>query len=56
VPVPEALPLLAALISLPHPAGYPPLQFSPERQKQKTQEALIAWLMAEAAQQPVLMV
>jgi hypothetical protein len=56
VPVPEMLPLLAALLSLLHPAGYAPLQFSPERQKQKTQEALIAWLLAEAAQQPVLMV
>src|SRR5262249_32288332 len=54
VPILEALPLLAALISLPHPAGYLPLQLSPERQKQKTQEALIAWLVAEAAQQPVL--
>jgi class 3 adenylate cyclase/predicted ATPase len=56
VPVSEALPLLAALLSLPHPAGYPPVQLSPERQKQKTQEALIAWLVGEAAQQPVLMV
>jgi predicted ATPase len=56
LPVPEVLPLLAVLLSLPHPAGYPPLQLSPERQKQKTQEALIAWLVAEAAQQPVLMV
>jgi predicted ATPase len=56
VSVSEALPLLAALLSLPHPAGCPPLQFSPERQKQKTQEALIAWLMAKAAQQPGLMV
>ena len=50
------LPLLAALLSLPHPAGYPPLALSPERQKQKTQEALIAWLAAEAEQQPVLAV
>jgi class 3 adenylate cyclase/DNA-binding winged helix-turn-helix (wHTH) protein/predicted ATPase len=56
VPVSEVLSLLAALLLLPHPAGYPPVQLSPERQKQKTQEALIAWLVAEAAQQPVLMV
>ena len=56
MPVPEVLPLLTALLSLPNPAGYPLLQFSPEQQKQKTQEALIAWLMAEAVQQPVLMV
>jgi class 3 adenylate cyclase/tetratricopeptide (TPR) repeat protein len=56
LPVQEMLPLLAALLSLPHPAGYPPIQLSPERQKQQTQEALIAWLAAEAEQQPVLAV
>jgi predicted ATPase len=38
------------------PERYPPLTLSPQRQKQKTQEALIAWLLAEAAQQPVLAV
>ena len=36
--------------------GLSPCQLSPERQKQKTQEALIAWLAAEAEQQPVLAV
>jgi class 3 adenylate cyclase/DNA-binding winged helix-turn-helix (wHTH) protein len=56
LPVPEVLPLLTALLALPHPADYPPLQLTAERQKQQTQEALIAWLVAEAAQQPVLMV
>ena len=56
LPVQETLPLLAALLSLPHPEGYAPVQLSPERQKQKTQEALIAWLAAEAEQQPVLAV
>src|SRR5262249_32907323 len=56
LPVPEGPPLLAALLALPHPADYPPLQLTAERQKQQTQEALIAWLVAEAAQQPVLMV
>jgi class 3 adenylate cyclase/predicted ATPase len=56
VPVQETMPLLAALLSLPHPPGYPPVQLSPERQKQKTQEALVTWLMAEAERQPVLAV
>jgi predicted ATPase/class 3 adenylate cyclase len=51
---PEAVPLFAALLSLPHPAGYPPLSLSPQKQKQKTQEALVAWLLAEAATKPVL--
>src|SRR5712691_3025717 len=45
--------LLAALLSLPHPAGYPPLTLTPERQKQKTQEALLGWLVEEAEQTAV---
>ena len=49
----EAIPLLAALLSLPHPDGYPPLTLSPQRQKEKTHEALVAWLGAEAKQQAV---
>jgi class 3 adenylate cyclase/predicted ATPase/DNA polymerase III delta prime subunit len=44
----DTLPLLAALLSLPHPEGCPPLTLSPQRQKQKTQEALVAWLVEEA--------
>ena len=54
LPLAEAVPLLAALLSLPVPERYPPLTLSPQRQKQQTQEALVAWLLAEAAQQPVL--
>jgi predicted ATPase len=38
------------------PERYPPLTLSPQRQKQQTQEALVAWLLADAAQQPVLAV
>ena len=49
-------PLLAALLSLPVPEQYPPLTLSPQRQQQKTQEALVAWLLAETARQPVLAV
>jgi class 3 adenylate cyclase/predicted ATPase len=56
LPLAEAVPLLAALLSLPVPERYPPLTLSPQRQKQKTQETLVAWLLAEAAQQPVLAV
>ena len=47
----EQIPLLAALLSLPHPEGYPPLTFSPQKQKEKTQEALVAWLCSETRQQ-----
>ena len=56
MPVPlqtETIPLLAALLSLPHPDGYPPLSLTPERQKQKTQETLLGWLVAEAEQTAV---
>ena len=52
-PQADTLPLLAALLSLPHPEGYPPLTLSPQKQKQKTQEALVAWLMEEAEQAAV---
>jgi class 3 adenylate cyclase/predicted ATPase len=53
---PDVIALFAALLSLPHPAGSPPLRLSPERQKQQTQEALLAWLFEEAERQPVLAV
>ncbi len=49
----DAIPLLAALLFLPHPEGYPPLSLSPQRQKEKTHEVIVAWLCAEAKQQAV---
>jgi predicted ATPase/class 3 adenylate cyclase len=49
----DALPLLAALLSLPHPEGYPLLAFSPQKQKQKTHDALVAWLVKETEKTPV---
>ena len=54
--LPEVVPLFAALLSLPEPEPYPPLHLSPQRQKQRTQTALITWLVAEAERQPVLAV
>src|SRR5712692_6707862 len=56
LPLAEVVPLLAALLALPVPERYPPLTLSPQRQKQQTQETLVAWLLAEATQQPVLAV
>jgi class 3 adenylate cyclase len=47
-PQADTLPLLAALLSLPQPETISPLMLSPQRQKQKTQEALIAWIMEDA--------
>src|SRR2546428_52476 len=40
----EAVPLLAALLALPLPAAYPPLTLTPQRQRQKTLDTLLAWL------------
>jgi predicted ATPase len=53
---PDLVPLFAALLSVPLPERYLPLTLSPQRQKQKTQEGLVAWLLAEAERQPVLAV
>jgi class 3 adenylate cyclase/predicted ATPase len=52
-PQADTLLLLAALLSLPQPTDAALLNFSPQKQKQKTQEALVAWLVEEAEQQPV---
>jgi class 3 adenylate cyclase/predicted ATPase len=53
----EVVPLLAALLSIPLPeARYAPLSLSPQRQRQKTLEVLLAWLLAEAERQPTLAV
>jgi predicted ATPase/class 3 adenylate cyclase len=52
-PQADTLPLLVALLSLPHPEGAPPLTLSPQKQKQKTQAALVAWLVEEAERQAV---
>src|SRR5262249_10575368 len=52
-PQADTLALLAALLSLPHPEGAPPLTLSPQKQKQKTQESLVTWLVEEAERTPV---
>src|SRR5439155_18046362 len=56
LPLAEAVPLCAALLSLPLPAAYAPLTVSPARQKQQTLHALLTILLRIAAQQPVLFV
>ena len=54
--LPEVVFLLAALLSLPLPAHYPALTLTPQRQRQKTLEALLTWLSVEARRQPVLVI
>jgi predicted ATPase len=56
LPQAEVVPLLAALLSLLHPRVCAPLSLSPQQQRQKTHEALVTWLLAEAERQPVLAV
>jgi len=57
LPLVEMVPLLATLLSLPFPEDrYPPLILTPQRQKQKTLEGLLTWLLALTEQQPVLFV
>jgi class 3 adenylate cyclase/tetratricopeptide (TPR) repeat protein len=52
----EAAPLLAALLSLPAGERYAPLNLTPQKQKEKTLQALVAQVAGLAARQPVLMV
>jgi TOMM system kinase/cyclase fusion protein len=56
LPLAEAVPLFAALLSLPLGADYAPLTVSPEQQKQLTLHALLTILLRIATQQPVLFV
>ena len=56
LPLAEAMPLFAALLSLPLPADYAPLSLSPEQQKQRTLHALLTIMLRIAAQQPMLLV
>jgi hypothetical protein len=51
----EAAPLLATLLSLPAGDRYPPLNLTPQKQKEKTLQTLVAQVEGLAAQQPVLM-
>lgn len=54
LPVPEMVPLVAPLLSLPLPDRYPSLQFSPELRRRKTIEALVTWVLALSRRQPLV--
>jgi len=51
----EAVPLFASLLSLRLPERYPPLEISPQLQRQKTLEALLAWVLGLGEKQPVVL-
>ncbi|MBV9530682.1 MAG: AAA family ATPase, partial [Bradyrhizobium sp.] len=52
----DAVPLLATLLSIPTGDRYPPLNLTPQKQKEKTLRALVAQVEGLAAKRPVLMV
>jgi class 3 adenylate cyclase/tetratricopeptide (TPR) repeat protein len=53
----EAVPLVAELIALPLPAErYPAVRLTPEQQRQRTFDIVLALVEALAAQQPVLLI
>jgi class 3 adenylate cyclase/predicted ATPase/energy-coupling factor transporter ATP-binding protein EcfA2 len=57
LPLEESIQLFAPLFSLPLPEDrYPPLNVSPQRQRQKTLETLVAILLELAERQPVLLI
>src|SRR5215813_10376111 len=57
IPLEETVPLFAPLLSLPLPEShYPPLHLSPQRQRQKTLETIVAILLELAERQPVLFI
>jgi class 3 adenylate cyclase len=51
----EAVPLLATLLSIPTGERYPPLNLTPQKQKEMTLQALVAQVAGRAARTPVLM-
>src|SRR6516164_2004483 len=57
LPLEESVPLFAPLLSVPLPEHhYPPLNLSPQRQRQKTLETIVAILLEHAERQPVLFI
>ena len=56
LPVGETLGLVAALLSVPLPARYPPPAASPEVLRRRTLGLLVAWLLALCERQPVVLV
>jgi class 3 adenylate cyclase/predicted ATPase len=57
LPLEESVPLLASLLALPLSENrYPPLHLSPQRQRQKTLETIVAILLELAEHQPVLFI
>ena len=52
----ETVPLFTALLSLPTPAQYPPLNLTPQKQKERTLQALVQLFVAQAERQATVSV
>src|SRR5262245_42480586 len=52
----DAVPIFAALLSIPFEPAYAPLGLPPEQQKMKTLESLVAMLLATALNRPTLFI
>jgi class 3 adenylate cyclase len=54
LPLAEVVPLFASLLSVPLDGRHAAPTLSPQQQKQRTLDALVAWMLEEAERQPVL--
>jgi predicted ATPase/class 3 adenylate cyclase len=54
--LPDSVPLYATLLSLPPNERYPALPMTPQRQKQKTMEAIVAFLLRAAELRPTRLI
>jgi predicted ATPase len=50
----EAIPLIAPLLNLPLPPGYPPSALSPEQQRRRLLVTLVEWVIGSARVQPLV--
>ena len=52
----EIIPLFLAMLSLPASNLYPPLEMTSEKQREKTYQAVVSWMLAEAERNSLLLV
>ncbi|MEA2649052.1 MAG: hypothetical protein QOG61_1487, partial [Candidatus Binataceae bacterium] len=52
----EIVPLFAALLSLAPTDSYPPLAMTPEKQREKTYQAVVNWMLARAEHHALLLI
>ena len=53
---PDAVPLYAALLSIPSSPRYPPLAMTPQLQREKTLETVLGVVLAMASREPVVLI